>query len=139
MEAVAILVSYFLLSNFVFVKSMANANMYISFLGPLLFGVISSWVFLYLFGHKDFFHFIKELEKAEKKSEKKYLKKFRHYGKMATCVLVSAIGGPIFLALTVRFLFLESENRYRIATVAIFVSTVAAVAIAKGVLGVLFR
>lgn len=124
LETIIVIVGYFLLSNFIFLRSVSHPNIWLSFLVPLIFGVGSSLVFLYLFSHEDFFHFIKSLEKQENKQEKKYLSKFKRYGKMVTCILISAIGGPIFLALTVRFLFSKKENRYLIATVSNIISTI---------------
>jgi len=136
LETIAVLVVYFLLSNFILVKSVAHANIYVSFLVPLIFGIISTVIFLYLFSHQDFFNFIKNLERQENKQEKKYLSKFKHYGKIFTCILISVIGGPIFLALTVRFLFSEKENRYLIAIICNIISTLLIVAAAKGLLGI---
>lgn len=124
LETIIVIVAYFLLSNFIFLRSVSHPNIWLSFLVPLIFGVGSSLVFLYLFSHEDFFYFIKSLEKQENKQEKKYLSKFKRYGKMVTCILISAIGGPIFLALTVRFLFSKKENRYLIATVSNIISTI---------------
>jgi hypothetical protein len=138
LETIAVLIAYFLLSNFILVGSVTHANVWVSFLVPLVFGVGSSCIFLYLFSHQDFWHFIKNLESQEKKQEKKYLAKFKNYGKIFTCILVSAIGGPIFLALTVRFLFSEKENRYLIAIISNIVSTLLIVAAAKGFLGIFY-
>ncbi|MFA6007531.1 MAG: hypothetical protein WC784_02710 [Candidatus Shapirobacteria bacterium] len=138
LETIAVLVGYFLVSNFILVKSLAHANVYVSFLVPLIFGVGSSWTFLYLFSHQDFWHFIKNLADQEKKQENKYLGKFKHYGKIFTCILISAFGGPIFLALTTRFLFSEKENRYLIVTASNIVSTLLIVAVAKGFLGIFY-
>lgn len=139
LEAIAILIVYFIVSNFVFLVSVANASIYISFFVPLLFGVLSTFVFLYLFGHNDFFHFIINFEKEEKGNEKKYLNRFKHFGKIITCILISAIGGPIFLALTVRFLFSESKKRYLIALISTLISTIFSVAFAKGFFGIIFK
>jgi hypothetical protein len=139
LEAIAILIVYFIVSNFILVVSVANANIYISFFAPLLFGVLSTFVFLYLFDHNDFFHFIINFEKEEKGNEKKYLDRFKHFGKIIICILISAIGGPIFLALTVRFLFSESKNRYLIALISTLISTTFSVAFAKGIFGIIFK
>jgi hypothetical protein len=79
------------------------------------------------------------IEKEEKGQEKKYLDKFSHYGKIAASIIVGAIGGPIFLALTIRFLFSKSENRYLIAFVSTLVSSIFMVSLAKGFLGVIFK
>ena len=138
LEAIAILIAFFIVSNFVLVVSVANASIYISFFAPLLLGVLSTFVFLYLFSHSDFFHFITDFEKEEKGNEKKYLDRFKHFGKTVICVLVSAIGGPIFLALTVRFLFSKSRSRYLVALISTLISTIFSVALAKGFFLTLF-
>jgi|WetSurMetagenome_2_1015567.scaffolds.fasta_scaffold33719_2 hypothetical protein len=132
LEALAVLAVYFIVSNYVLVSSVANESMWISFLGPLLFGIAASFAFLYLFGHQDFFHFIRKFEDEEMGKEKKYLNRFKHLGKILACVLVSGIGGPIFLALTVRFLFSEKENRYLMVLISTLISTLVIVAFAKG-------
>lgn len=137
-QTVIALTAYFLISNFVFLGSVAYTNIYISFFVTLVFGVLSSFVFLYLFGHKGFFPFIGKFEREEEGNEKKYLDKFIRYGRIAACILVSAVGGPIFLALTIRFLFLESENRYLMAFVSTLISTVFMIAFAKGLFSFIF-
>ena len=139
LEAIAILIVYFIVSNFILVVSVANASIYISFFAPLLFSVLSTFVFLYLFGHNDFFHFIINFEKEEKGNEKKYLNRFKHFGKIIICILISVIGGPIFLALTVRYLFSESKKRYLIALISTLISTIFSVAFAKGFFGIIFK
>jgi hypothetical protein len=139
LKAIAILIVYFIVSSFVFAVSVANASIYISFLVPLLFGVLSTFVFLYLFDHNDFFHFIINFEKEEKGNEKKYLDRFKHFGKIIICILISAIGGPIFLALTVRFLFSESKTRYLTALISTLISTIFSVGLAKGFFGIIFK
>jgi hypothetical protein len=100
----------------------------------MAFGTLSTFVFLYLFSHQDFFHSMTNLEKQEKGEEKKLLGKFVHYGNILACMLVSAIGGPILLSLTIRFLFSEKENRYLIAFISILVPTIVMVSIAKGLI-----
>ena len=95
---------------------------------------MSGFLFLYLFSHEDFFAFAGVLEKEESKKEKNYLDKFLKYGRFLTCVLVSQVGGPIFLALTVRFLFRKKDNRYLIVFLASAVSAVFGVLLAKGLL-----
>ncbi|HUC95187.1 MAG TPA: hypothetical protein VMR19_04285 [Candidatus Saccharimonadales bacterium] len=138
LQAVVALAVYFILSNYIFVTSVAHPNIYISFFVPLIFGTLSSFAFLYLFSHKDFFHFIANLEKEEEKNENKYLGRFAHYGKIIACMFVSAAGGPIFLALTIRFLFSDDENRYLIAFISILIPTLIMVAFAKGFIKLIF-
>lgn len=138
-QTIIFLVLYFVASNFIFVRSVFHSNIYISFLAPFLFGLTASFVFLYLFGHKDFFHFISKFEKEEESKEQKYLNKFSKYGRILASIIVAGVAGSIFLALTVRFLFTKSENRYLMAFLATLISTIFAVAFAKGFLGIIFR
>jgi hypothetical protein len=138
LEAAVFIALYFLVSNAVLVGSLASKSLGVAFLGPIFFGIAATFAFLYLFSHKDFFHFIRKLEDEEREKEKKYLNRFKRFGKMIACVLISAVGGPIFLALTVRFLFSKSENRYSVAFVATLVSTIIIVAMAKGLLKIIF-
>lgn len=138
LETLVFLVVYFLVSNYVFMLSIANESIYVSFLIPLSFGVLSSFAFLYLFGHQDFFHFIKKFENEEKRNEKKYLEKFKHFGRMIACILIGTVGGPIFLALTIRFLYSKSEQRYLVAFISVMIPTFFIVAAAKGLFRIFF-
>lgn len=138
LQMVFVLAIYFLVSNLIFVRAISHTNILISFIVPLAYGVLSSFAFLYLFSHKDFFHFMREVEKEEKTKEKKFLNKFNHVGRILACILVSAIGGPIFLALTVRFLFKDSKTRYWIAFASTFITTIIMVALAEGLFKFIF-
>ncbi|HKB88086.1 MAG TPA: hypothetical protein VKC53_00385 [Patescibacteria group bacterium] len=133
LQTVLFLVVFFIVSNALVVNLLLNPNIYTSFFGALTFGTVFGFIFLYLFNHKDFFSFMGKFELEEKDKEKKYLDKFSKYGRLAASILVGAIAGPIFLALTVRFLFLESENRYLIVFISTLISTIFVVAFAKGV------
>lgn len=125
---------YFIISNILIVRFIADERLYVSFIGPFIFSSISGVIFLYLFSHQDFFHFIKEIEKSENNKEKYYLNKFGHYGKILTSLVISMIGGPIFLALTVRFLFPKFTNRYLIIVFCTIISTLIVTSFAKGLL-----
>lgn len=138
LQTLAVLIVYFFISNFVFVGSIAHPNILVSFFVPLTFGTISSFVFLYLFGHEDFFHTMASLEKEEKGNEEKLLGKFGHFGNIIVCMIISAIGGPIILALAIRFLFSEKENRYLIAFISVLASTIITVGFAKGLFNYIF-
>lgn len=137
LETLAFLIIYFVFSSFILVKSAIYSNIYISYAAPIVFGAASGFVFLYLFSHNDFFHFIGNLEKEERRTEKGYLGKFKKYGKFAACIIISAVGGPIFLALSVRFLFSKSENRYLILFFCTIASTIIVVAFARGLVSFL--
>jgi hypothetical protein len=132
LKAVLFLLLFLIASNLIFIKAISHPSIYVSFLVPLIFGTLSGSVFLYLFSHKKIFHFATNLETEERKNEKKYLAKFKHFGKLATCIFISALGGPILLALTVKFLFATSENKYLILAVSTMVSTIFGVLLARG-------
>lgn len=125
-------VAYIVLSKFIFIKSITSGNLFISFLGPFTFGIITTLVFLFFFNHEDFFHFIKGVEYKEKKTEKKFLKQYYHHGKILACVLVGIIGGNFFLALTIRLLINKFSYKYLVMIVSVFISTLASVGLAKG-------
>lgn len=137
-QMVVVLTAYFLFSNFIFLRSVAHTNLAVSFVVPFLYGVTSTFAFLYLFSHEDFFHFMRRVENEEKTKEKKFLKKFSHFGKILACILVSAIGGSIFLALTVRFLFSDNKTRYWVAFFSTLITTFIMVALAEGVFKFIF-
>jgi hypothetical protein len=130
-----VIIGYLLVSKFVFFKFVTGPNITESFLGPFIFGVLTSFIFLYLFSHEDFFHFIKEVEKKEEKKEEQYLRKYRHLGKVAAVLVIGAIGGVIFAALTARLLLINYKYRYLVVLVSMFFSTALSVGVAKGVLG----
>jgi hypothetical protein len=75
---------------------------------------------------------MKNIEREERGKEKNLLGKFGHYGNILACIIVSVVGGPILLSLTIRFLFSEKENKYLIAFIAILASTIISVSVAKG-------
>lgn len=134
LQALVFLILFYIFNNGVFLSLVANPNLYVSILGPFVFGIASGFIFLYLFSNKDFFSFMGVLEKDQRKKEKGYLAKFLKYGKIIACILVSQFGGPIFLALTVRFLFPRSANRYLIVFISTVVTTLFGVLLARGIL-----
>ncbi|QQG41768.1 MAG: hypothetical protein HYV90_00420 [Candidatus Woesebacteria bacterium] len=137
LQALVFIVIYFFISNLIVVKFITNPNIYFSFLCSLVFGTVSVFAFLYLFSHQDFFPFFKHLRGSQDKKEKKYLKSYIKYGKFIACVIVGILGGPIFMALTVGFLFPRSKNKYLIAFVSTFVSTVIVISFGKSILGLI--
>lgn len=131
-QALSLAVIYYILSGIFFIRFVTLSNIYISFLGPVIIAVISSVIFLYFFDNKDFFPFWAEFGREERKKEKNYLEKFKYYGKFFACVVISEVAGPIFLALSVLLLFPKNSNRYLIAVISTIISTLFAVALAKG-------
>lgn len=137
LQTLLIIIIYLLISKVVFVKFVVGPNLPLSFLGPFVYGSISSIIFLYLFSHEDFFHFIREVEKSEKKKENKYLKKYKHYGKIAVVIIIGVIGGTIFAALTTRLLLMNYRYKYLILLISMFLSTILSVGIVKGVISLI--
>lgn len=139
LQALFFFVAYTILSKAIFIKSVMSANLEVVFFVPYFFGVAAGFLFLYLFNHEDFFHFVKEIEKEEKKRERGYLKKYQHYGKILSTLIIAAIGGPIFAALTIRFLLNKYKYKYLLLALGNIVSTLVAIAIAKGALKLIFN
>ena len=138
LHTLLVLVVYFSVSKIVFVHSLLNKNLFNSFLFPFVFGVIASFVFFFLFNHDDFFHFIKEIENAEKKKEKKYVRSFKHWGKVATAVIAGTVGGPILSALSVRLLLRRNKFRFVFLILNSVLSTVWTTSVLKGGYNLLF-
>lgn len=134
LQAFLFFIAYTIVSKAVFLKSVTSGNMQIVFFVPYIFGVAAGIFFLYLFNHEDFFHFIKEIELEEGKKEKGYLKKYKHYGKILSTLIISAIGGPIFAALTIRFLLNKYWYKYIVLAVGNIASTAFAIFIAQGII-----
>jgi len=132
-----IVIAYIIISYLILIASAAHSNIFVSFLIPIIFGILSTATFLYLFSHKDFFPFINNLEKRNHQKSQKYLKKFLKFGKFIACVLISLVGGPILLALSVRFLFPKSKNKYQIAIICNIITTLLVVASTKGFLKII--
>ena len=128
--AVVTIVLYLLFSKVVLVY-FSPLSLWLAFLGPFVYGAISGLIFLYLFSHEDFFPLARQIEKEEKKQEKKWLKTFSRHGKLFICLAIGAIGGPILGALTVRFLIHRHSFVYKYAIV--FLSTVFSTILLTGI------
>ena len=137
-EALALLVAYFFLSNFVFLHSVARQSIFLAYLIPFTFGSLVACLFLYLFSHRNFFEFIAHLEDEEKTKQDQLLNKYLRYGRWLTCFIVSIAGGSILLALVTRFLFSDVKNRYFVVILSTLISTLLTVSIAKGFLHLVF-
>lgn len=134
LQALFFSIVYFIFSNGVFVWLVTNSNIYISNLGPFVFGTTLSLIFLYVFNHKDFFPFFRNFEVGEQKKERGYLSHFLKYGKFVACILINQIGGPMFLALSIRVLFPKSKYKYLLALISSIFVTMFGMLLAKGVL-----
>ena len=139
LQAIIFLIVYNLLSKTIFIKSILSNNYLVNFFGPYLFGVVFGSIFLYLLKHEDFFHFMKEVEREEKGKEKKFLKKFLHHGKVLATLIITAIGGPIFGALTIRLLLPRYKYSLPLLYIGNIFSTILNVGIAKGLISGFFK
>lgn len=137
LQAIIFLLIYNILSKTVFIKAIVSQSIFINFLVPYFFGVLSGFSFLYLLKHEDFFHFMKDVENQERGKEKIFLDKYLHHGKVLATLIIASIGGPIFAALTIRLIL--PKYKYQLALIASgnIVSTLISVGIAKGFLGII--
>lgn len=138
LQAIVFLVLYNLISKTVFFKSLSSNNLLINFFGPYVFGVVAGIVFLYLLSHEDFFHFMKDVEKIEKKKEKSLLKKYIHHGKILATLIITTLGGPIFGAITIRLILPKYKHNLILLAIGSIFSTLLTVGIAKGLIVGLF-
>lgn len=134
LQAIIFLIFYNAISKIIFFKSIVHKNLLINFFGPYLFACIAGVIFLYLLRHEDFFHFMKEVEKVEEKKEKSFVRKYLHHGKILATLVITTIGGPIFGALTIRFLFPRYRYSFLVLCIGNIFSTAVSVMITKGVL-----
>lgn len=112
LQAAIFLIVYTIISKYVFIRSITSGNNWVAFLVPYTFGVLAGCMFLYLFNHEDFFHFMKDIEAKEKKKEQSLLKKYIHFGKVAAILIIAIIFGPILSALSIRLLLNKVWYKY---------------------------
>ena len=140
LHAAIALAIYYTFSRIIFIGSLVSPSLLVNFAGPAIYGATASVIFLYIFSHEQFFAFAKVIEKKEKKAEDKWLKKFEHHGSAVTTALVGTIGGPIFGALTARFLLADHSNAYKYILLILtsIPSTLFSMGMAKGVFSTIF-
>lgn len=136
--AVVFILIYLFFANLIVVKFSTNDNHLVAFGVPMLYGGLTSVLFLYLFSHEDFFNFAKEIEKGQMKKEKKWLSRFSHFSKITTTFLMAMVGGPILGALTARLLLSRTGYGYALLLLANLPSTLLTVSVARGTLSFLF-
>ena len=134
LQAILFLIIYNIISKWVFFKAIIHDSLLVNFLVPYFFGIIAGYIFLYLLSHEDFFHFIKDVEKIEKKKERGFIKKYLHHGKILATFLITIIGGPIFGALTIRLLLPRYKYSLLILCIGNIIPTVMWVSIGRGIL-----
>ncbi len=132
LQAIFFLVIYTALSKIIFVKSVTSGNLTVAFVVPYLYGVIMGCVFLYLFNHEDFFHFMRDVEHREEKKEKSLLKKYLHYGKILAVLIIAAVFGPVLSALTIRLLLNKVWYKYLLLAAGNVTSTLLGVSLWLG-------
>ena len=138
LQALLFLLLYNLISKTIFIKAIIADSIFINFLVPYVFGIVSGVLFLYLLRHQDFFHFMKEVENQEKAKEKVLLSKYLHHGKILATIIIASVGGPIFAALTIR-LILPPKYKYGALLIALgnIISTLMSVGVAKGFVSII--
>lgn len=137
LQAVLVLILYNIISKANLAHALIRNTFLVSFLQVYGFGILATFAFLYLFSHEDFFTFARELERNEERGEKKYLYKFKHLGKLFATFLIGSIGGPIFLALTLRIFFHKHSVKYLLIFLVIFISTLFGFGLLKGSINLL--
>lgn len=132
--AVLILGGYFVLSKINTVYALTRNNIVESFLQLYLFGIFFACLFLYIFSHEKFFPIAKDIEKQERKKEKKFLKKYIHHGKIFGTFIIGVLGGPIFSSLTARLLLNNYAFKYVLIILANIPSTLFTLGLGRGIL-----
>lgn len=137
-KTIFVVIFYTLISYLVMFSCVAQPNLILSFLISIIFNLVSTTVFLYLFTNKKTSNFAKKIEQSKKKNQQKYLEKFLRFGKFLTCIILSFIGGPILLALTIKLIFNKSSHKYLIAVIACTISTFIFISFSKGLFQLIF-
>lgn len=132
--AILFIVVYSIVAKYLYFRALYHTNLVTTYIIPYVFGVSATLVFLFLFSHADFFHFVKEIEKTEDKKERAFLKKFLHYGKILATVFIGVVGGPVFLALTIRILLKRFTHKYLLIFFTILVAVAVSVGLVKQVI-----
>ena len=110
-------------------------NPYLSWALPLLYGVFSGLIFLYIFNHDKVIKIARIIEEKEEKIEEKWLKHFARSGKFITVFLMGMVGGPVLAALTVHLLLRRFRHKYILVTIIIVLNTIFYIGFLKGTLG----
>lgn len=124
---------YFVLSKVNLAHALLNENSVVSFLQIYLFGIFFACIFLYIFSHDKFFPIAREIEKEEKRKERKYLSKYLHHGKLLATFLIGVAGGPVFSSLTARLLLNRYWYKYLVVLVANIPSTIITLGLGHGI------
>ncbi|MDO8488257.1 MAG: hypothetical protein Q7S31_02990 [bacterium] len=124
LQALLVLVTYSLGTKWLFTKAIFERGLGPESLFAITLNTVYAALFLFFFSHEGFFKFAKDIEKQEKKSEKKWLKKFRHWGKISATLGIGIIGGPLLSAFTARILLKRNKVNYLIVSAATLLGTI---------------
>src|SRR3972149_9519680 len=95
-EALIVYLFYSLTGKYLLVKGTISGNPSFSFFVQSLASSIFAVIFLFLFSHEEFFKFARVIEKKESKKEKRYIKKYLHFGKHLAVLIIGVLAGPLF-------------------------------------------
>lgn len=103
----------------------------------MIFGMVASIFFLYLFEHERLFKFAKDVEKIEEKKEKMFIHKFLRTGKIMTVTAIGIVGGPVFSSLSAHILIPKFRHKYILLALISIPSTIFSVGVALGVIKII--
>jgi hypothetical protein len=119
------------------VRMLTLSNTFLAYAIEALHSTLTALFFLYLFSHEDFFKFAKDIEKKQKKNEKKTLKFFKHTGKLIASFLICLFISNVLLALVVRLFYRKKSTRYWVAGIISFITGIIWFAIYKGAIQII--
>ena len=105
-----------------------------SFVLNVLLSIFFGLLFLYFFSHEDFFKFVSEIERKNRKAEKQWENRFARYSKLLVAFVVGVIAGPLIGALSVRFLLPRYKFKYLVVLISSCISALVWITIARGVI-----
>lgn len=139
LKAAIILIIYVILTRGLFIAMMLFPNVYfaltIQTLSASLFGI--GW--LYFFQKEHAFKFIQVIKEKKMKTEEKFLNHFLRFGTIIATILIGFVGGPLFCALTAHIILFDYKHRYRLVLLISAISSFVSLALARGVLHLVFR
>lgn len=109
---------------------------FVVYLLNIFFSVFFGIIFLYFFSHEDFFKFAREIEKENSKKERIWVRRFMHYGKLFSSLIIGILAGPLIGALAVRFLLPKYQFKYLVVSLSSALSATIWLGIARGLIPV---
>lgn len=135
LQALIVYLIYTLLGKYLLITGILADNSTFAYFIQMALSAAFAAIFLYLFSHEDFFRFAKVIEKKESEKEKKYIKKYLHLGKHLAVLVIGILAGPLFAALSARFLIPHSPYRYLLVIIASSVSSLIWLGFLRGTVG----